>query len=70
MTPSERLALVSAEISRLDELLATLWNIDARAHAGARRIACLQLALQISKDHDLIFSWPAGPPHPRTARLS
>ena len=70
MTPSERLAAVSAEISRLDELLATLWNLDARAHAGARRIACLRLALQLSKDHDLDFSWPAGPPHPRTARLS
>jgi hypothetical protein len=70
MTPSERLAFVSAEISRLDDLLKTLWNIDARAHVGARRIACLHLALQISKDHDLDFSWPPGPPHPRTARIS
>jgi hypothetical protein len=69
MTPSERLAAVSAELSRLDDLLKTLWSDNARAHAGARRIACLHLALQISKDHDLDFSWPAGPPHPRTARL-
>ena len=69
MTPPERLAAVSAELSRLDDLLKTLWSDNARAHAGARRIACLHLALQISKQHDLVFSWPAGPPHPRTARL-
>ena len=70
MTPSERLAFVSAELSRLDDLLKTLWSDNARAHVGARRIACLHLALQISSDHDLSFSWPVGPPHPRTARLS
>jgi len=70
MTPSERLAAVSTELSRLDDLLKTLWSDNARAHAGARRIACLHLALQISSDHDLSFSWPAGPPHPRTARFS
>jgi hypothetical protein len=68
--PSERLAIVSAELSRLDDLLKTLWSDNARAHAGARRIACLQLALQISSEHDLSFSWSAGPPHPRTSRLS
>ena len=70
MKPSERLAAVSAELSRLDDLLKTLWSVDARAHAGARRIACLHLALQISNEHGLDFDWPHGPPHPRTARLS
>jgi len=69
-TPADRLAVVSAELARLDGMLSTLWNDNARAEVGARRIACLKLARMISAEHDLPFDWPAGPPHPRTARLS
>jgi hypothetical protein len=68
--PADRLAVVSAELARLDDLLATLWNDNSRAEVGARRIACLHLARLISSEHGLQFDWPAGPPHPRTARLS
>ena len=69
-TPADRLAVVSAELARLDGLLSTLWHDDTRAEVGARRIACLKLARMIADEHGLHFDWPAGPPHPRTARLS
>ena len=69
-TPADRLAVVSAELARLDDMLSTLWNDNARAEVGACRIACLHLARLIASEHDLPFDWPAGPPHPRTARLS
>lgn len=68
--PADRLAVVSAELARLDDMLLTLWNDNARAEVGARRISCLHLARLISDEHGLPFDWPAGPPHPRTARLS
>ena len=69
-TPADRLAVVSAELARLDGLLSNLWHDDTRAHFGALRIACLKLARMIADEHGLHFDWPAGPPHPRTARLS
>jgi hypothetical protein len=69
MTPAERLAIVSAELQRCDDLLATLWHVDTRAEVGHRRIKCLHLARLISQEHGLPFDWPPGPPHPRTARL-
>ena len=69
MTPAERLAIVSAELQRCDDLLATLWHVDTRAEVGLRRMKCLHLARLISREHGLSFDWPPGPPHPRTARL-
>ena len=69
-SPADRLAIVSAELRRLDDLLATLWHVDSRAEVGARRIACLHLARLIASEHGLAFDWPAGPPHPQTAGLS
>jgi len=69
MTPAERLAIVSAELQRCDDLLATLWHVDTRAEVGHRRIKCLHLARLIASEHGLTFEWPPGPPHPRTARL-
>ena len=36
MTPAERLAIVSAELQRCDDLLATLWHVDTRAEVGHR----------------------------------
>lgn len=70
MTPAERLAIVSAELQRCDDLLATLWHVDTRAEVGHRRIKCLHLARLIASEHGLPFDWPPGPPHPRTARLT
>ena len=70
MTPAERLAIVSAELQRCDDLLATLWHDDTRAEVGLRRMKCLHLARLIALEHGLAFDWPPGPPHPRTARLT
>ena len=70
MTPSERLAVVRAELQRCDDLLATLWHDDTRAEVGLRRMKCLHLARLIAEEHGLAFAWPPGPPHPRTARLT
>lgn len=69
-SPADRLAIVSAELRRLDDLLATLWHVNTRAEVGSRRIACLHLARLIASEHGLTFDWPAGPPHPQTAGLS
>ena len=69
MTPAERLAIVSAELQRCDDLLATLWHDDSRAEVGHRRMKCLHLARLIASAHGLAFDWPPGPPHPRTAHL-
>jgi hypothetical protein len=69
MTPAERLAIVTAELQRCDDLLATLWHVDSRAEVGHRRMKCLHLARLIASEHGLSFDWPPGPPHPRLARL-
>jgi len=69
-TPAERLAIVRAELARLDALLATLWHVDTRAEVGHRRIKCLHLAQLIAAEAGEPFTWPAGPPHPQRPDLT
>ena len=69
-TPAERLAIVRAELARLDALLATLWHVDTRAEVGHRRIQCLHLAQRIAAERGDPGTWPAGPPHPQRPDLT
>ena len=69
-TPAERLAIVRAELARLDALLATLWHVDTRAEVGHRRAQVLHLAHLIAAEAGEAFTWPHGPPHPQRPDLT
>ena len=68
-TPAQKIALVLAELQRLDDLLSTLWHEDTRREVTARRRAVVAVGQQIQDVTGETFSAPAEPKHPRFAHL-